>query len=863
MRPIRTITVIPALPEKISRLRELAYNLCWSWDHETIDLFRRLDRDLWETSGHNPVRMLGVMRQEALDAIASDEGFLAQMERVLHRFDQYIGNTTAWYPKTYGSAAAPGQPPLLIAFFSPEFGLADAIPLYSGGLGVLSGDSLKSASDMGLPLVGVGLLYQQGYFRQYLNADGWQGERYPVNDFYNMPITLERKEDGSPVTVEVPYPGRKVVAQVWRIQVGRVPLYMLDTNVAANSPEDQDITDTLYGGDLEMRIKQEIMIGIGGMRALAALGLRPTVCHMNEGHSAFLGLERIRMLMEEGGLSFSEAREAAAAGNIFTTHSNVPAAIDQFPPALVNQYFADYLPALGLSPQEFLALGRPLGDNDGPFNMAILAMRLSAVTAGVSKLHGRVARTMWQSVWPDVPEDEIPITSITNGIHLLSWVSQDIAGLYDRYLGPQWRNDPTNAALWARIDQVPAEELWRTHERRRERLVAFVRMRLRAQREQQGAPPAEIAEADEVLDPGALTIGFARRFATYKRATLLMHDPERLARILNDPDRPVQIIFAGKAHPHDNEGKEMIRQIIHVARQDEFRRRIVFIEDYDMNVARYLLQGADIWLNTPRRPREASGTSGMKAAANGALNVSILDGWWDEAYTPEVGWAIGRGEEYEDLEYQDEVESNALYDLLEKEIVPLFYDRGANGLPRRWISRMKASMRALCPTYNTDRVLREYTEQLYLPAAERYTRLVQENAARARTLAQWKAALRQGWDKVEIGEVTSNRAGVVNVGAEVEVWAHVHLGDLSPEDVRVQLYCGPVDADGRITHGQVKDMACAEAKSDGDYVFVGTVPCSASGLYGYTVRVVPHHEDLTNPFEAGLDLILWAEIAGG
>ena len=627
MHPIRTFTITPSLPASIERLHELAYNLWWAWHMEVIDLFRRLDRDLWEETGHNPVLMLGVIEQEKLERAAQDEAFLASMERVLEDFDRYMQSQTTWYQERYGASARP-----TIAYFSAEFGLTDCIPNYSGGMGVLAGDHLKSASDLGLPLVGVGLLYQQGYFRQYLSADGWQQERYPENDFYTMPVRLERRQDGTPVMIEVSYPGHKVRAQVWRVQVGRVSLFLLDTNLEDSPPEDRDITDQLYGGDMDMRIRQEIVLGIGGIRALKALGIHPTVCHMNEGHSAFLALERIRLLMEEHNLSFAEAREAAAAGNIFTTHTSVPAGIDLFPPGLMDKYFADYYPSLGLSRDELLALGRvnPADPNE-PFSMAVLALRLSASSNGVSKLHGTVSRRMWQAVWPGVPEDEVPITSVTNGIHPLSWISHDMADLFDNYLGPTWRENPADPEVWKEVDEIPDEELWSTHERRRERLVAFARRRLQAQLEEHGAPPSEVERAKEVLDPEALTIGFGRRFVTYKRATLILRDPERLARILNNKDRPVQIIYAGKAHPKDQPAKELIKQIVHFARRDEFRRRIVFLEDYDICVARYMVQGVDLWLNNPRRFQEACGTSGMKAAVNGAIKYEC------------PRWLVGRG----------------------------------------------------------------------------------------------------------------------------------------------------------------------------------------------------------------------------
>jgi starch phosphorylase len=845
MLQIRTFTVTPSLPEGLECLRELAFNLRWTWDHETIDLFRRLDRDLWEQCYHNPVLMLGRINQDKLRKVASDDGFIAHMDRVCKSLEAYLKGET-WYQKTYGRSEVPR-----IAYFSSEFGLTESMPIYSGGLGVLSGDHLKSASELGLPLVGVGLLYQEGYFRQYLNADGWQQESYPINDFYNLPLTLERRDDHSPLTVTVDLPGRAVTIQIWRVQIGRISLYLLDTNLPTNSQEDQNITDELYGGDAEMRIQQEIVLGIGGLRALDALGLYPDICHMNEGHSAFLGLERIRMLMSKHKLSFDEAKEAAAAGNVFTTHTPVPAGIDVFSTTLVESYFRHYYPALGLTRDQFLALGRknPHDLNEG-FNMAVLAIRLASRVNGVSQLHGAAARQMWQELWPGVPVDEVPIESVTNGIHPRSWISQDMAGLFDRYLGPRWIGEPADQTVWARVDRIPDEELWRTHERRRERLVAFARRRLAAQLGQRGASPAEAAQASEVLHPDTLTIGFARRFATYKRATLLFRDPERLVRLLCDSERPMQIIFAGKAHPRDDQGKTLIKEIIHHARRTELRNHVVFIEDYDMNVARYMLQGVDVWLNTPRRPREASGTSGMKATANGVLNVSILDGWWDEAFTSDVGWAIGRGEEYEDLAYQDEIESAALYNLLEKEVVPLFYARGRDGLPRGWIAKMKASMCTLCAVFNTNRMVREYCERLYLPVAERCWHLQDDNAASARDLAAWKRRVHQNWDKIKIKTVEAETEAL-KVGDVLKVRAQVYLGELKPEDVDVDFYYGMVNEKGEIPAGVPSVMRSQESNA-GLHTYSGAVPCLSSGRFGYALRVLPRHRDLVHPYELGL-----------
>jgi starch phosphorylase len=859
MKPVQVFTVVPSLPPSLERLRPLAYNLRWAWDHGTIELFRRLDSDLWESTGHNPVRMLGSISQAQLEAAARDESFLAHLDRTARELDDYLSAESTWYHRAYRQTDN-----MSVAYFSAEFGLTECLSIFAGGLGVLAGDHLKSASDLGLPLTGVGLLYQQGYFGQYLNAAGWQQESYEDNDFQNLPLTLERRADGSTVTVEVRFAGHPVTAQVWRAHVGRLPLFLLDTNLPGNRPEDRDITDQLYGGDLEMRLKQEILLGIGGYRALEALGIEPTVYHINEGHAAFLGLECACRLMESRGLTFDEAREAASAGLIFTGHTPVAAGHDYFPPALMDRYFADYAGRLKLSRHEFLGLGRQNPANDSEeFCMTVLALRMAGPSNGVSDLHGKVSRAMWKNIWPGLPEDEVPIGAVTNGVHMRTWISAEMNQIYDRYLGPKWREEHADATLWQRVESIPREELWRTHERRRVRLVAFARTHLRTQLQRRGAPLAAIDAAGEALDPDALTIGFARRFATYKRATLLLRDVERLGRILNDPGRPVQILFAGKAHPRDDAGKRLIQQIVHLAESKEFRRRLVFLENYDMGVARYLVQGCDIWLNTPLRPLEASGTSGMKAFANGAINLSTLDGWWDEAWLAAerrnyfIGWAIGRGESYDNADYQDQVESVALCDLLEHDIVPTFYDRGADGLPRRWIDCMKSSIAHLCPSFNMQRVVKEYAADFYVEAHDHYQRLLADGAARARALAAWNARMRAGWSQVRVESVEKASGRELAVGSRIRVRAWIRLGPIAPSEVAVELYLGHLDSQGEIAKGLPLPMELAGQTPEGLCIFEASgVPCLESGLHGYTVRVLPFHPDEAKSFLPGL--ITWA-----
>jgi glycogen phosphorylase len=848
---IRTFQVFPDVPAPLQPLLELANNFWWVWHPEAMDLFRRLDRALWEKVHHNPVKLLGRIPQESLAAVAKDEGYLAHLKRVYESFQHHL-NEDGWF-KTHHGEKSPG---MQVAYFSAEFGLHESLPIYSGGLGVLAGDHLKSASEIGLPLVGVGLLYRNGYFQQYLSADGWQQEAYPELDFYNMPVSPVKYMDGSHVQVRVDLPDNAVFCKVWRVNVGRIPLYLLDTNLQENSPGDREITSRLYGGGTEMRIRQEIVLGIGGVRALEALNVKPTIFHMNEGHSAFLALERIRMLLDNSPLSFDEARQQVMATNVFTTHTPVPAGIDMFPPDMMVKYFENFIPQLKLDEEGFLALGREDVTNPKQgFSMAVLAIRLADTYNAVSKLHGEVSRKMWHNLWPEVPPDEVPIQHVTNGIHVRSWLAPDMVYTLDRYLGSRWQSDPTDQAVWEGVEQIPNEELWRAHERCRERLVGWARQTLREQLIRRGAPSDEISTADEVLDPEALTIGFARRFASYKRGALLLRDPERLRRLLEENKRPVQFIFAGKAHPADNEGKELIRAIVQFARHPSVRRRFVFIENYDMSIARYLVQGVDVWLNTPRRGLEASGTSGMKAACNAVPNCSILDGWWVEGYSPHVGWAIGHGESYSDPNYQDHVESQSLYDLLEKQIIPSFYDRGVDNLPREWIQRMKNCMRQLAPVFNTNRMVREYAERFYLPAAVRGQKLSSDGLSGAVGLARAKDQLRQRWGGIRIVGVHTSGNGHYKVGDTMQVEALVDLPEINPADVRVQLYAGSINAAGEIEDPQVLNMSYAREMGPNRHLFTGTLRCTTSGRQGFALRVLPGYQDMATPFEPGL--IVW------
>ena len=838
MKALRSFTVRPKLPESLTPLHELAMNLRWSWDDRTRDLFRWVDPEKWEVTGHDPVRLLGLVRRERLEQLAKDPAFTAFLGEVHGDLRRYL-TSDRWFQKRSDS------PLRNVAYFSPEFGIAEALPQYSGGLGVLAGDHLKAASGLGIPLTGIGLFYRQGYFRQELNADGWQQERYPVLDPHAMALSLE---PDARVTVDLA--GTPLHAQIWRAEVGRVRLYLLDADVDENDVEGRLVTDRLYGGDpQEHRIRQEILLGVGGVRALEALGIDTQVFHTNEGHAGFLGLERIRRLMTQDGLTFAEAVESVRSGTVFTTHTPVPAGIDQFTRPLMERYFTTWAQECGVDFDELMALGHfPGAAKDAPFNMAVMGMRLAGMSNGVAKLHGDTSRRMFQSLWPDVPVDEVPITSVTNGVHAHTWASPEMDDLLSRYVLPAWNE--AEAEDWARIDDIRDDELWRAREQGRDRLVAFVRGRLKASLLNRGMSASDAAWADDALDSRILTIGFARRFATYKRANLLLSQPERLKALLLSADRPIQLVFAGKAHPHDDQGKEMIRQIIQFSSDPEIRHRMTFVPDYDIAVARTMYQGCDVWLNNPRRPLEACGTSGEKAALNGVLNLSIMDGWWDEMFDGENGWAISSAEGYQDLERRDAVEAGSLFDLLERQVVPLFYDRSEGPVPRRWVRRVKSALRSLGPQVVASRMVRDYVGTLYEPIAAQADALTAGGNARAKDLAEWKTRVRGGWSGVKIVSVDSG-AAVTDLGSSRTVEAVVELGSLATDDVAVELVHGVVGPTDEIVDPERVTM---RTEDGGRYV--GEFACEAAGRYGFTVRVVPAHPDLTTPLELGA--IAWA-----
>jgi starch phosphorylase len=850
--PIKTLDVKPKIPKTLQPLRTLSENLWFVWNYDGESLFRRINPDLWEESRGNPVSFLGRLSQDELAGLALDDGFVAHLERVKADFDRYMSEKPDL--KIFGSQGGP----FLVAYFTAECGVADCLPIYSGGLGILAGDHLKSASDLNFPLVGISLAYQKGYFRQYLTQDGWQMESYPINQFTAMPMTLVRDRQGKPLKITLDLKGEAVQVQAWRVHIGRTRLFLLDTNVPENTDWARNITSELYGGDREMRIRQEIVLGTGGVRMLKAMGLEPAVYHMNEGHSAFAAFERIRELRMERGLSFNEAVEFVRITSVFTTHTPVAAGIDTFHPDLVRAYFDTSARSMGVSVDVLLGFGRQDPRNrDEAFSMAVLALRLSNWNNGVSRLHGGVSRKMWQKIWPRTPEIDLPIVHITNGVHIPSFISKGMGENYDRYLGPRWIEDPDNVKVWERVDKIPDTELWRTHERGRERLVAFARRRLRDQLARRGASNRDLALAEDVLNTETLTIGFARRFAPYKRAHLILRDVERLERILTNKDRPAQILFAGKAHPQDTPGKELIKYLLKISSKQSLRRHMVFLEDYDLDIARTMVQGVDVWLNTPRRPFEACGTSGMKAVANGALHLSVLDGWWDEGYEREIGWAIGNGEEYEDHEFQDDLESRALYDILEKDIIPIFYDRGPDGLPRRWVRMMKASMHKLCPVFNTHRMVCEYWDRFYLPAAERGSQLMDNHWERLKHLAKWRENLMYNWAQLAIKAVRMKEVPEIEVGTPYPVEADIFLGELTPEDVMVEVYAGRLDPSDRFTERFTRTMEPAEPMGDHLYRYTCHVLFEDAGHFGLNIRVTPNHPNPESRHAMGL--VVWGQ----
>ena len=881
MRAIRRFTVRAALPEPLAPLRDLTLNLRWSWHAETRDLFAAIDPAGWDASGHDPVALLGEVPPAQLESLGSDQAFLRRLDEAAQELNQYLSGPR-WYQLSAGGGTgrrapvagssgvigSPAPAPAAIAYFSPEYGITEALPQYSGGLGILAGDHLKAGSDLGVPLIGVGLLYRHGYFTQSLSPEGWQMERYPASDPNGLPLTLLRDQAGSAVRVSVALAEDKTLsAQIWVAQVGRVPLLLLDSYVEDNEPTLREVTDRLYGGGGDHRLRQELLLGIGGVRAVRAFcsltgHAEPEVFHTNEGHAGFLGVERIREYASAG-LSFEEAIEVCRAGTVFTTHTPVPAGIDRFSRELVERHFSGTAADPALPLDRVLALGAETypGGDPAVFNMAVMGMRLAQRVNGVSRLHGQVSRDMFAGLWPGFDLSEVPIGSITNGVHAPTWVAGEVLDLASGQ--PEEAAEvsqlPEDGHAWERVAHTAPARLWEIRRALRGRLVSLARERLRASWRQRGASDAELAWTDEVLDENVLTIGFARRVPSYKRLTLILHDQTRLTELMLDPDRPVQFIIAGKAHPADDGGKRLIQQMVQFADGPAVRHRIVFLPDYDMAMARALVQGCDVWLNNPLRPLEASGTSGMKSALNGGLNVSIRDGWWDEWYDGADGWAIPSADGVEDPQRRDELESSALYDLLGLTVAPRFYDTGPDGLPRRWLEMVGHTLRALGPRVQASRMVREYVEDLYIPAALS-SRALSDGAApagqagpfaAARELAAWKRRVTRAWGGVRIEHV-EGEDGEQGPGGSLVVRASVALGGLAPDDVSVEVVSGRVGDADEIINPVISALTLEDSPEDGVARFAGKAELGRPGPFGYTVRVVPRHPLLASDAEMGL-----------
>jgi len=849
MKNFQTYQVHPNIPENLAFLEILSRNMWWCWKRDAIELFRRMDPPHWAQSGRNPITFLAKISQTRFEQLAEDDGYLAHLNRVREAFQNLVINAG-------NGNNPPPNPGETVAYFSMEFGLHESLPLFAGGLGILAGDHLKAASNLALPLVGIGLMYGEGYFRQYLNQEGWQQEEYPQTDIYSLPVERVQDSAGNELTISIQGPDGPILAIVWKIAVGRIPLYLLDTNIAENTAAARGITSRLYAGDTKVRLAQEMLLGIGGMKALAAMGIKAKVLHMNEGHSAFANLQRLAQVIDDYQVDLKTALEILPRTTVFTTHTPVAAGHDEFAVDLVKPYLKPLEEKLNVSVNEILSWGQPEGSNaEAPLSMFILALHTAAYCNGVSKLHGAVARKMWSFVWPQRPEEEVPISHVTNGIHVPTFVSQELAYLFDRYLGPEWYLSSRKSENIHRIGEIYDEELWRSHEMNRSRLVRTCRQQLVHQYKRRNAPRSVLEAVESALDQDTLTIAFARRFATYKRANLLLHDEKRLESIINHVQFPVQFIFAGKAHPKDNEGKELIKRLFQFASRPAVRDKIVFLEDYDMHLARHLLQGADVWLNTPRRPNEACGTSGMKAAINGVLNVSILDGWWCEGYSEKRGWRIGKGEEYQDHSYQDAVESQALYNVLENEVIPCFYDRKNGNLPSCWLKKMKNSMKMAMESFCSLRMVSDYEKRYYTPAAARWDSLLADNAAKAKKLTAQLKRLRTHWKKIQIKPPVRLTQEPYRVGDTFQVTAEVNLTELAPDEVDVELYYGNLKSLDELSASHVAPMKVEEDFGSGNFLYGCSLKCDVSGRFGLTVRVSPRGDER---IKSTPELLTWA-----
>ena len=845
------ITVNPQLPKEISKLSEIANNLWWSWNTEYLKLLKQIDRDLWENVGKNPVKFLKLVSQERLEKASQNQEFLKHYNIVANNFENYMNSKNTWFSKNY-----PKNENDLIAYFSAEYGLDETIPIYSGGLGILSGDHLKSASDLGLPFVAVGMLYKEGYFIQKLSKYGEQENNYVKADLNNLPIEAVKDSEGKDLKITVDYPERKLYLKVWKINVGRIKLYLMDSDIDENSEEDKKVTLQLYGGDQDMRIKQEIVLGMGGVKLLKTLGLNPTVYHMNEGHSSFLTLELIKDLMEEKKISFEMAKDITTSKTVFTTHTPVPAGNDIFPLDLVEKYFKDFWPKIGLSREEFLKLGmKPTEKLDNGFNMGILALKNAGKKNGVSKLHGAVSRELFGEVWPNIAANESPIGYVTNGIHTCSWLAQNLKELYNEYLIPYWQDNMQKDDVWKQIKDIPNERLWNEHQARKMKMLKMVKENTTERLKRVGIPYEEIKEITSKINPNALTIGFARRFATYKRATLIFKDLERITQILNDSERPIQLIFAGKAHPLDKVGQDLIKYINELAMKPQFKGKIFVLENYNIGMSRYLISGCDVWLNNPRRPMEASGTSGQKASVNGVINFSVLDGWWAEGYDQTNGWTIGTNAEFTSYEEQDLADSESLYNTLENKIIPLYYENREENIPNNWVEIMKNSIITTGGKYSTQRMVIDYTNKMYIPLCNLYNTYY-SNLESVAEYSQWKSELNNSWNDIEIKQLNNLSDISMDAGNKINVECEVKLPNIKVENIESQVYYGKIAENGMVDNIEIIPMKLkAKNETEKVYTFEAKIELTTGGDYGYTFRVMPKHEMLLE--SSDLNLIKW------
>ena len=845
------IKVNPQLPKRINKLDEIAHNLWWSWNTDFLKLFKEIDIDLWEQIGKNPVKFLKLVSQDKLEKYSNDSNFLKQYDKIVENFEDYMDSKSTWFNKKY-----PENKNDLIAYFSAEYGLDQTLPIYSGGLGILSGDHLKAASDLGIPLIGVGLLYKNGYFHQVINAQGRQESVYNDIDFENLPIISVKDENGNDLIISEKIQRKRVYLKVWQINVGRVKLYLMDSDIAENTDNEmKEITKRLYGGDQEMRIKQEIVLGMAGTKLVRELGLNPTVYHMNEGHSAFLLLELAKQLVEEKKIAFKIAKDIVTSKTAFTTHTPVPAGNDIFPIDLMDKYFKNFWTFLGIEREEFLRLGvAPKQPIESGFNMGILALKIAGKRNGVSKLHGEVSRELFSEVWPDIAANESPITHVTNGVHTCSWLAPKLKELYNEYLTPYWQDKIHETETWKKIQDIPNEELWDAHYVRKQKLIKLVKENVTRRLRRNGVPYDQITQMTSKLSPDVLTIGFARRFATYKRATLIFRDLERITEIISNQDRPVQLIFAGKAHPRDVEGQELIRQIHEISMKPQFKGKLFLLEDYDIEMARYLVSGVDVWLNNPRRPMEASGTSGQKAAVNGVINFSILDGWWVEGYNKKNGWIIGTNDEYPSYDVQDDADCQSIYNTLENKIIPTYYNRGyEEEFSEDWVQMMKNSISSCAGVYSTARMLVDYTEKIYLPLCNLHNKYF-TNLERVIGFNEWKSNAEQEWHKIRIIQKNNLRDVTIDAGNRIEVGCKVILPNINPDNISVQVYSAKIMPDGSFEDIQISTMVRNPKEEN---LYTGSIELKTGGDYGYTFRVMPKNEMLLEP--ADLNLVKWLE----